>query len=99
MNLIDRIKQGLHTNLGKWVHSHVIYTKMQREGYTTEAIKRALDTITEHAPYAVVQVGDTDHHAFKTMSVNSGGYYYVEHTMTPDELARNKEALDAFDAL
>lgn len=99
MNLIDRIKQGLTINTGKWLHSHLIYTKMQSEGYTTDAITRALDTIHHEPPFAKMNVDGDDHRTLKEMGVTIGGYYYTCHPMTPAELARNKEALDAFDAL
>jgi hypothetical protein len=96
MNLLTRIQQGLLNRAGTWIHSHVIYTKLHNEGYTSDSIKRALDTIHHTPPFAMIRVDGDDYRTLEQMGVHTGGYYYTAH---PTDATRAQESLDAFDAL
>lgn len=96
VNLVDRIRAGLTLNAGKWIHSHVIYMKMQQHGYPTDLIKRALDIIHHEPPYAVMKVDSIDYQTLKEMGVNVGGYYYTRHPMSEEEVQNTKQALNEF---
>lgn len=98
LNLLDRICHGLTLNTGKWIHSHVIYVKMQQKGYDTEAIKRALNIIHHEPPYAVMKVDSTDDRTLKDIGVSVGGWYYTRH---PDGewVEKAKEAMREFETI
>ena len=66
----------------------------QQTGYTREALRDALNTISHTPPYASWYVSPDD-----TKANRVSGTYYRNWDMTPDELARNQQRLDAFDAL
>ena len=93
MNLIDRIKAYLQKQ-ADWTHTDQIFVLAGRNGYTSKAVSSALNTISHTPPYASWYVSSGD-----TKANRVSGTYYRYWDMTPEELARNQQALDAFDAL
>jgi len=94
LNLTDRIKDYL-TRQPDWVPASTIYALARQRGYTTDAIKSALDTISHTPPFASwrVMVGDT-----KANRV--GGMYYRWYDMKlEEELQRMRESDAVFEAL
>lgn len=93
MNLLDRIKSYLTTK-NEWVHTDQIYVLARQHGYQQDAIKRSLNTISHTPPFAsYFSTGDD------TKEPRARGTWYRWHNMTPAELTRNQQGLDAFDAL
>jgi hypothetical protein len=93
MNLLEKIKSYL-TKRADWVHVHEIYTKASQHGYTTEAIKNAIDTISHTPPFASWQVSSGDYRANKV-----SGTWLRRWDMSPEELERNMVALVEFESI
>ena len=93
MNLIARIKAYLERE-GDWVSERLIGAQATNHGSTFDATTKALNTISHTPPYASWYVSPDD-----TKANRVSGTYYRYWDMTPDELARNQQALDAFDEI
>lgn len=97
--LTPRIQAYLTNNASKWTPAPMLYALANKHGYSHDNIRTALSEIAHTPPYATWSVSDGDYHAQKEPGVTGKGVYYRQHPMSPEELQRNKQALDAFDAL
>ena len=97
--LTPRFKSYLDAHASQWVPAPLLYSLASSKGYSHDDIKRTLSEVSHTPPYASWSVNADDHHATKEAGVTGAGVYYKKQPMTPAELERNHEALDAFDAL
>lgn len=97
--IIPRIKKYLENNASQWVPVTMVYTVARRAGYSTEDITTALTEIEHTPPYAKYSVSDGDTKALKHDGITGRGVYYKKQPMTQQEIARNKEGIDAFEQL
>lgn len=97
--LTPRIKSYLDAHSSQWIPAPLLYSLATSKNYSHADIKQSLSDIAHTPPYATWSVSEGDYHATKEPGVVGHGVYYRKHNMTPAELARKRQGLDAFDAL
>jgi hypothetical protein len=97
--LTPRIKAYLDAHASQWVPLPLLHTLATGKGYSHVDITTALTEIEHTPPFAKWSVSDGDTKALKHDGITGRGVYYKKQPMSPEELRRNKEGLEAFDSL
>lgn len=99
MTCTEVIKQHLDDNASEWIPAPLLYSIASAHKHLHTNIKQSLSDIAHTPPYATWSVSEGDYHASREPGVTGKGVYYRKHDMTPAELARIREGIDAFDAI
>jgi hypothetical protein len=99
MTCTEVIKQHLDDNASEWIPAPLLYSLSEKNNYSHADIKQSLSDIAHTHPYATWSVSEGDYYASREPGVTGKGVYYRKHDMTPAHLQRNKQALEALDAL
>lgn len=100
-SLTQRIKSYLDAHSSQWIPATLLYSMAEKNNYSRADIKQSLSDIAHTLPYATWSVSEGDYHASKEPGVTGKGVYYRSwvNNITPTDLARIREGIEAFDAL
>ncbi len=101
MTCTEVIKQHLDDNASEWIPAPLLYSIASAHKHPHADIKQSLSDIAHTPPYATWSVSEGDYHASKEPGVTGKGVYYRSwvNNMTPTDLVRIREGIDAFDAI